>query len=46
MKGGPHHLMSPHIMTDNGAIHDELVSLFASVWCGEFPHAMPPVPGA
>jgi myo-inositol-1(or 4)-monophosphatase len=46
MKGGPHHLKSPHILTDNRLIHDELVGLFAAVWRGEFPHAMPPVSGA
>ncbi|HVW87169.1 MAG TPA: inositol monophosphatase family protein [Bryobacteraceae bacterium] len=41
MKGGPHHLRSPHILTDNGRIHDEMVALFGRVWRGDFPHAMP-----
>src|SRR5271165_3021018 len=46
MKGASHHLKSPHILSDNQLIHAELVDLFAAVWCGEYPHAMPPVPGA
>jgi myo-inositol-1(or 4)-monophosphatase len=43
MRGTGHHLKSPHILADNGAIHNELVSLFGAIWLGRFPHAMPPV---
>lgn len=43
MKGGRHDLKSPHLLTDNGLIHEELVAMFASLWRGELPHAMPPV---
>ena len=41
MKGGPHHLKSPHMLTDNGSIHEELTSVFASIWSGEVRHPMP-----
>jgi myo-inositol-1(or 4)-monophosphatase len=32
MKGGPHHLKSPHILTDNRLIHDELLSVFSTIF--------------
>jgi myo-inositol-1(or 4)-monophosphatase len=41
MKGGPHHLKSPHMLTDNGSIHEELTSVFASIWSGKVRHPMP-----
>jgi myo-inositol-1(or 4)-monophosphatase len=31
MEGAPHHLKSPHVLTDNRLIHDELVRVFAAV---------------
>jgi myo-inositol-1(or 4)-monophosphatase len=31
MDGAPHHLKSPHVLTDNRLIHDELVRVFAAV---------------
>src|SRR5580692_8445904 len=41
MNGLPHSLRSPHILTDNGLIHDEVVGLFETIFRGEHPHAMP-----
>jgi myo-inositol-1(or 4)-monophosphatase len=41
MKGAPHDLRGPHILTDNGLIHDEVLGLFAAIFRGEHPHAMP-----
>jgi myo-inositol-1(or 4)-monophosphatase len=41
MKGGPHHLNSPHLLVDNGLIHDELVSMFGRIFQGEVLHPMP-----
>jgi myo-inositol-1(or 4)-monophosphatase len=35
MKGGPAALDSPHIMADNGLIHDELLEIFARVFRGD-----------
>jgi myo-inositol-1(or 4)-monophosphatase len=41
MDGGPHHLLSPHLMADNGRIHDELLALFGEIFRGE---ARAPIP--
>ncbi|MDP9169544.1 MAG: inositol monophosphatase [Acidobacteriota bacterium] len=41
MKGGVHHLKSPHIIADNRLIHEELLAVFASKWAGEEGHPMP-----
>jgi myo-inositol-1(or 4)-monophosphatase len=41
MKGSPHHLKSPHILTDNGFIHDEVVELFRRIFRGQYPYPMP-----
>jgi myo-inositol-1(or 4)-monophosphatase len=43
MKGGAHDLRGQHILTDNGLIHEEVVALFAEIFRGENPHAMPSV---
>jgi fructose-1,6-bisphosphatase/inositol monophosphatase family enzyme len=43
MAGGPHHLRSPHMLTDNGLLHDELISIFGAIRGGEVLHAMPAV---
>jgi myo-inositol-1(or 4)-monophosphatase len=45
MIGGPHHLRSPHMLTDNGSIHEELTTVFASIWRGEVRHPMPSLRG-
>jgi myo-inositol-1(or 4)-monophosphatase len=41
MKGGVHRLTSPHILVDNGLIHDEVVTLFAEIFRGEYRRPMP-----
>jgi len=41
MQGAPHHLKSPHLLTDNGLIHEELLGVFAAIWRGEVAHPMP-----
>jgi len=43
MRGVKHNLKGPHILADNGAIHDELVGLFASIFRGDPPRPMPVV---
>jgi myo-inositol-1(or 4)-monophosphatase len=43
MQGGRHHLKSPHILTDNRLIHDELIGRFAAIKGGEILHPMPMV---
>ena len=41
MKGGPHDMKSPHLLTDNGAIHEETLALFAEIFEGRFRKPMP-----
>ncbi|HEY2665193.1 MAG TPA: inositol monophosphatase family protein [Candidatus Binataceae bacterium] len=41
MKGQKHNLRSPHLLTDNGAIHQETLALFAEIFRGEFRVPMP-----
>jgi myo-inositol-1(or 4)-monophosphatase len=41
MKGGPHTVTAPHLLTDNSAIHQETLDLFAEVFRGHFRAPMP-----
>ena len=41
MKGGVHEMNSPHLLTDNGAIHQETLALFAEIFEGRFREPMP-----
>lgn len=41
MRGAKHHLKSPHLLTDNGHIHQELLGVFESLFNGEMPHPLP-----
>jgi myo-inositol-1(or 4)-monophosphatase len=43
MKGGKHYLRSPHILTDNGRIHEELLATFGEIFSGVRPHPFPPI---
>ena len=43
MKGEPHSLAGPHLLTDNGAIHQEILDLFGEVFRGHFRVPMPPI---
>jgi myo-inositol-1(or 4)-monophosphatase len=36
MRGAPHNLKSPHIVVDNGLIHEELMLLFSEIFRGEY----------
>ncbi|HEX4137505.1 MAG TPA: inositol monophosphatase family protein [Bryobacteraceae bacterium] len=36
MTGAVHHLKSPHILADNGLIHDQVVTLFSEIFRGEY----------
>lgn len=42
MKGNPVNLRGPHLLTDNGLIHEEMLVLFAEIFDGHFRHPMPP----
>jgi myo-inositol-1(or 4)-monophosphatase len=44
MRGGIHSLTSPHILADNGSIHDEVVTLFSEIFRGEYRLPMRAIP--
>ncbi len=41
MRGAPHQLTSPHIVADNGSIHEEVITLFAEIFRGAYRYPMP-----
>jgi myo-inositol-1(or 4)-monophosphatase len=41
MKGEAHRLTGPHLLSDNGAIHQEIVDLFGDVFRGQFRFPIP-----
>ncbi len=45
MKGGPADVHGPHLLADNGHIHDEMVQVFADVFAGRYVHSLPELPG-
>lgn len=44
MKGNPDTVTGPHLLADNGRIHDEMITLFAEIFRGEFRHPLPVIP--
>jgi myo-inositol-1(or 4)-monophosphatase len=43
MGGAPHALTSQNIFASNAGIHEEVVSLFAEIFSGEYPYPMPKI---
>ena len=43
MHGGPFSLRGPHLLADNGAVHDGIVSLFGEVFRGQFRTPLPAI---
>jgi myo-inositol-1(or 4)-monophosphatase len=41
MRGGPHSLTGPDLLTDNGSIHQETLELFGEIFRGQFRVPMP-----
>jgi myo-inositol-1(or 4)-monophosphatase len=41
MNGAAHCLKSPHILTDNGLVHDQVVTLFSEIFRGEYRFPLP-----
>ncbi len=41
MHGGPLNLRGPHILADNGLVHEDIVKLFAEIFAGRYPFALP-----
>jgi myo-inositol-1(or 4)-monophosphatase len=46
MHGAPVSLRGPHIATSNGAIHDELMTLFGEVFAGQYRVPLAQIQGA
>jgi hypothetical protein len=38
-------LRDPHILADNGLVHEETVALFADVFAGRYRHSLPELQG-
>jgi len=43
MHGGPMSLRGPHLLVDNGAIHQEILQVFGEVFRSEYRYAMPEI---
>jgi myo-inositol-1(or 4)-monophosphatase len=43
MNGGPMDLRGPHLLADNGVIHDEILGVFGEIFRGEFRNPIPPI---
>lgn len=43
MKGGPVNLFGPHLLTDDGAIHEEMLELFGEIFAGRHRYPMPEI---
>ena len=41
MNGSPHSLASPHLLVDNGTIHEEILALFGETFAGRYQYPMP-----
>ena len=44
MFGSPFDLFDPHLLADNGLVHDETVALFADIFAGKYRHTLPELP--
>jgi myo-inositol-1(or 4)-monophosphatase len=44
MFGAPLDLLGPHVLGDNGLVHEETVALFAEIFAGRYRHALPELP--
>jgi myo-inositol-1(or 4)-monophosphatase len=45
MKGGRASVRAPHILADNGLLHNEILEVFGEIFAGQFRHTMPQIPG-
>lgn len=43
MLGKPRHLRDPHLLVDNGLVHQEMLEVFGEVFNGSFRHPLPPI---
>jgi myo-inositol-1(or 4)-monophosphatase len=43
MKGGPATLRGPHLLADNGLVHQQILDLFGEIFRGEYRYPMPEI---
>ena len=41
MRGGPLNLRGPHVLADNGLVHEEIIELFGEIFEGKYRFALP-----
>jgi len=46
MRGAPHSLVSPHLLADNGLLHEQMLEIFREVFRGQFRTPLPEVGGS
>ena len=46
MKGNPASVRGPHVLTDNGAIHEQMLAVFGDIFEGRYRFKMPELPVA
>jgi myo-inositol-1(or 4)-monophosphatase len=46
MRGSPVDLYGPHLLVDNGLIHDEMLALFKDIFAGRYPYELPGIESA
>jgi len=44
MHGAPLDLRGPHVLTDNGSLHEETIALFEKIFAGQLPVPLPELP--
>jgi 3'-phosphoadenosine 5'-phosphosulfate (PAPS) 3'-phosphatase len=44
MRGDPLDLPGPHILGDNGLVHEETVALFSEIFAGRYRYQLPILP--
>ncbi len=43
MKGGPVALRGPHLLADNGLVHEQMLGLFGEIFRGQYRHPIPEI---
>jgi myo-inositol-1(or 4)-monophosphatase len=46
MYGAPLDLHDPHVLADNGLVHEETLALFAEIFAGRYRQQLPELPGS
>jgi hypothetical protein len=44
MHGGPFSLKGPHMLADNGLLHEPMLGVFGEIFAGRYKYEMPEIP--